>query len=291
MKVGFVGLGAMGGAMAANLLKGVQALTVYNRTQEKAEPLVARGAVLARTPAEAARGDIVISMLADDAAVQAVVFGGEGLLAALPPGAIHISMSTISFALAERLATARQDSTSSRHQCSVDPRRRQRPSYSSSPRGSRSGFRVPATFRQRTFVIAAEAPKATLVKLSGNFLIASVIECLGEAFALTSKAGIDREAYLEILTNTLFGSPVYKTYGELIARERYTAAGFKVGLGYKDIHLALDAAETLAAPMPVASFIHDRFLAPIASGAGDLDWSALAGLAERDAGRNSPMSA
>ena len=106
MKVGFVGLGAMGGAMAANLLKGVQALTVYNRTQEKAEPLVARGAVLARTPAEAARGDIVISMLADDAAVQAVVFGGEGLLAALPPGAIHISMSTISFALAERLATA-----------------------------------------------------------------------------------------------------------------------------------------------------------------------------------------
>jgi 3-hydroxyisobutyrate dehydrogenase-like beta-hydroxyacid dehydrogenase len=108
--------------------------------------------------------------------------------------------------------------------------------------------------------------------------------------ALTSKAGIDREAYLEILTNTLFGAPVYKTYGELIAKERYTPAGFNVGLGYKDTHLALEAAETLTAPMPVASFIHDRFLSLIASGGGDLDWSALATLAERDAGRNSTMS-
>ena len=106
MKVGFIGLGGMGSAMAANLLKGVHALTVYNRTREKAEPLIARGAVLAKSPAEAARGDIVISMLADDAAVEAVVFGDEGLLAALRPGAIHISMSTVSLVLAERLATA-----------------------------------------------------------------------------------------------------------------------------------------------------------------------------------------
>ena len=296
MKVGFIGLGAMGGAMVANLLKGVQSLTVYNRTPEKAEPLVARGAILANTPAEAARGDIVISMLADDPAVEAVVFADEGLLGALPPGAIHISMSTISLALAERLATAHRQA--SQHFVSA-------PVFGRPEAAAAAKLFIVAAgeaeavsacqplfdlLGQRTFFIAAEAPKANLVKLSGNFLIASVIECLGEAFALTSKAGIDRGTYLEILTNTLFGAPVYKTYGELIAKERYTPAGFKVGLGYKDIHLALDAAETLAAPMPIASLIRDRFLSLIASGAEDLDWSALATLAERDAGRNSRIA-
>jgi 3-hydroxyisobutyrate dehydrogenase-like beta-hydroxyacid dehydrogenase len=162
-------------------------------------------------------------------------------------------MSTISFALAERLATAHRHA-------------RQR--FVSAPVFGRPEAAAAAELfiiaggeaeavstcqplfdllGQRTFVVAAEAPKANLVKLSGNFLIASVIESLGEAFALTSKAGIDRGVFLEILTNTLFGAPVYKTYGELIAKERYTPAGFNAGLGYKDIHLALDAAETLAA--------------------------------------------
>jgi len=209
MKVGFIGLGAMGGAMVANLLKGVQSLTAYNRTPEKAEPLVARGAILANTPAEAARGDIVISMLADDPAVEAVVFADEGLLGALPPGAIHISMSTISLALAERLATAHRQA--SQHFVSA-------PVFGRPEAAAAAKLFIVAAgeaeavsacqplfdlLGQRTFFIAAEAPKANLVKLSGNFPIASVIECLGEAFALTSKAGIDRGTYLEILTNTL----------------------------------------------------------------------------------------
>ena len=107
------------------------------------------------------------------------------------------------------------------------------------------------TLGQHTFVIADEPPKANLVKLSGNFLIAAVIETLGEAFALVSKAGIDRARYLDILTNTLFGAPVYKTYGEIIAEERYAPPGFKARLGFKDIHLALGAAEALQVPMPL----------------------------------------
>jgi 3-hydroxyisobutyrate dehydrogenase-like beta-hydroxyacid dehydrogenase len=145
---------------------------------------------------------------------------------------------------------------------------------------------------QHTFVIADEPPKANLVKLSGNFLIAAVIETLGEAFALVSKAGIDRARYLDILTNTLFGAPVYKTYGGIIAEERYASPpGFKARLGFKDIHLALGAAEALQVPMPVASLLRDRFLALLATGAGDLDWSALAALASRDAGESSLLAA
>jgi 3-hydroxyisobutyrate dehydrogenase-like beta-hydroxyacid dehydrogenase len=144
---------------------------------------------------------------------------------------------------------------------------------------------------QRTFIIADEPPKANLVKLSGNFLIAAVIETLGEAFALVGKAGIDRARYLDILTNTLFGAPVYKTYGGIIAEERYAPPGFRARLGFKDIHLALEAARALMVPMPVASLLRDRFLMLIATGSGDFDWSALAALAARDAGEPSPLFA
>jgi 3-hydroxyisobutyrate dehydrogenase-like beta-hydroxyacid dehydrogenase len=182
MKVGFIGLGNMGSGMAANLLKAGHALTVYNRTPAKAEALVAKGATLAKTPGEAARGDVVITMLADDAAVEGVVFGADGVLAGLQPGSIHISMSTISVALAERLASAHQAAGQRFVAAPVFGR----------PEAAVAGklFIVAAgeaktvqecqplfeALGQRTFVIAAEPAKANLVKLSGNFLIAAVIE-------------------------------------------------------------------------------------------------------------------
>ena len=298
MQVGFIGLGNMGSGMAANLLKAGHALTVYNRTPAKAEALVVEGATLAKTPREAARGDVIITMLADDAAVESVAFGPDGVLAGLKTLSIHISMSTISVALAERLASAHQ---AARQRFVAAP-------VFGRPEAAAAGklFIVAAgepktvqacqplfkALGQHTFVIADEPPKATLVKLSGNFLIAAVIETLGEAFALVSKAGIDRARYLDILTNTLFGAPVYKTYGGIIAEEHYASPpGFKARLGFKDIHLALGAAEALQVPMPVASLLRDRFLALLATGAGDLDWSALAALASRDAGEPSSLFA
>jgi 3-hydroxyisobutyrate dehydrogenase-like beta-hydroxyacid dehydrogenase len=297
MQVGFIGLGSMGRGMAANLLKAGHALVVYNRTSAKAEALVAEGATIAKTPREAARGDVVITMLADDAAVESVVVGTDGVLAGLKTLSIHISMSTISVALAERLASAHQAAGQRFVAAPVFGR----------PEAAAAGklFIVaggePKTVQacqplfealgQRTFVIADEPPKANLVKLSGNYLIAAVIETLGEAFALVGKAGIDRTQYLDILTNTLFGAPVYKTYGGIIAEERYAPPGFKARLGLKDIHLALAAAENLQVPMPVASLLRDRFLTLLATGAGDLDWSALAALAGRDAGEPSLHSA
>ncbi len=290
MQVGFIGLGNMGSAMAANLLAAGHALTVHNRTLAKAQALVAKGARLARAPGDAARGDVVITMLADDHALEHVVFGEHGLLAALAPGAIHLSMSTISMALAERLNAAHREKGQELISAPVFGR----------PEAAAAAklFIVAAgkpelvatcaplfdVLGQRHFVIGERAPMANLVKITGNFLIASVIEGLSEGIALVSKAGIDPARFVDILTNTLFGAPVYKTYGALIAEERFQPAGFKAELGNKDVRLALSAAEELKVPMPLASLIADRFLTLIASGGAALDWSALVLVAKRDAG-------
>jgi 3-hydroxyisobutyrate dehydrogenase-like beta-hydroxyacid dehydrogenase len=141
---------------------------------------------------------------------------------------------------------------------------------------------------QRTFVVADEPKTANLIKLSGNFLITSVIESLGEAMALVGKAGVDKQQYLDILTSTLFGAPIYKTYGALIAGEQFEPAGFAASLGQKDIRLVLSAAEELRVPMPVASLIRDRFLTLLARGGADLDWSAIGALAAWEAGAADP---
>ena len=292
MQVGFVGLGLMGSGMAANLSAAGHALTVYNRSPAKTESLVSKGAQLAKTPGDAARGQVVITMLANDPALEQIVFGESGILQALAPGAIHLSMSTISVALAERLAAAHRE----KGQEFVSAPVFGRPDLAATGKLFVIAGGKPATIAackplldvlgQRTFEISDQAPKANLVKLSGNFLIASVIEALGEAIALVSKAGIGRAHYIDLLTATLFGAPVYKTYGGLIVEERYHPAGFKAELGYKDVQLALSAAKDLQVPMPMASLISDRFLTLIAGGGGALDWSALGLLAKRDAGES-----
>jgi 3-hydroxyisobutyrate dehydrogenase-like beta-hydroxyacid dehydrogenase len=144
---------------------------------------------------------------------------------------------------------------------------------------------------QRTFVVSDQPEAANIVKLSGNFLIASVIESLGEAMALVARAGVDKHEYLAILTSTLFDAPVYRTYGGLIADQEFSPAGFAAPLGLKDIRLVLDASEALQAPLPIAGLLRDRFLTLIANGGADLDWSAIATLSDRDAGVGSDDSA
>jgi 3-hydroxyisobutyrate dehydrogenase-like beta-hydroxyacid dehydrogenase len=296
MQIGFIGIGHMGSGMAANILAAGHSLVVYNRSPEKAGPLLRKGARRAKTPAEAAAGEIVVTMLADDHAVEAVVFGADGILQALPEGGIHLSMSTIGVALAERLAAAHRDKGQELVSAPVFGR----PDAAAAAKlfivvaGKKEALarcrEVLDILGQRSFIVSHEASKANLVKLSGNFLIASVIEALGEAVALVSKAGLDRAQYIDILTSTLFGAPVYKTYGGLIAEERYRPAGFKAELGYKDVQLALGAAKDLKVPMPLASLISDRFLALISAGGAGLDWSALALLAKRDAGEQANLA-
>src|SRR5512147_2140570 len=237
MKVGFIGLGHMGAGMAANLLKAGHQLTVYNRTPAKVEPLVAQSAKAATGIADACRGDAVITMLANDEALEGVVFGDAGVIASLPAGAIHISSSTISVALAERLAVAHAEA----RQRFVAAPVFGRPSAAAAgqlfviaagePAAVSAAAPLFDAIGQKTFVISDTPQAANLVKLSGNFLIAAVMESLGEALALVGKAGIDRRRYLDILTSTLFGAPVYSTYGDLIAEGAFEPAGFAAHLG------------------------------------------------------------
>jgi 3-hydroxyisobutyrate dehydrogenase-like beta-hydroxyacid dehydrogenase len=290
MKVGFIGLGRMGAGMAANLLKAGHEVTVYNRTPAKGEALVAQGAKAAASVSDACRGDAVMTMLANDDAVESVVFSDGGIIDSLPAGMIHISSSTISVALSERLEAAhakagqrfvaapvfgRPDAAAAR-QLAV--------AAAGAPDAVKAVAPLLDAIGKSTFV-ASETPKiANLVKLSGNFLIASVIESLGEAMALVGKAGVDRRQYLNFLTSTLFDLPVYKTYGGLIADGKFEPAGFAAPLGHKDIRLALAAAEDLRVPMPLASLLNNRFLTLLANGGDNLDWSAIGRLAAKDAG-------
>ncbi len=290
-KIGFIGLGRMGAGMAGNLVKAGHEVTVYNRSAGKAEALVALGAKLAGSAAEATGGqEFVVTMLADDKAVAAIAFG-EGIVTALPAGAVHISCSTISVELSEKLAAAH---------AAADQKYVAAPVFGRPDAAAAAKLNVVAAgaaevlaacapvfeaIGQRTFVMGERPAAANLVKLSGNFLIASVIEALGEAMALVAKAGVDKHAYLDMLTSTLFSAPVYKTYGGLIADETFEPAGFAAVLGLKDVRLGLAAADELRVPMPFASLLHDRFLTLVATGAGEQDWAALGGLAARQSGQ------
>ena len=291
MKVAFIGLGNMGSRMARHLLGAGHDVTLWNRTLSKAEELRSQGAKVAKSPGESAKdAEAVITMLADDSAVESAVLHPGGALESLPPGAAHISMSTISVPLSRKLAEEHARRGQKYIAAPVFGR----------PEAAEAGklFIVAAgdkdaverhrplleALGQRVFVMGDKPEMANVVKLSGNFLIASVIESLGEAIALTRKYGIDPHQYVEFLTNSLFAAPVYKTYGNLIADEKYQPAGFKMRLGLKDMKLALAAAESADAPLPVASMIRDHMLTAIARGMEDMDWSATAKLAAENAG-------
>ncbi len=290
MKVGFIGLGRMGAGMAANLLQAGHEVTVYNRTPEKIAPLAAQGAKAANEVADACHGDAAVTMLANDEALSAVAFGEGGIIASLPAGAIHISCSTIGVALSEKLATAH---------AAAGQRYVAAPVFGRPEAAAKRLLFIVAAgeddaigaaqplfdaMGQKTFRISNTPKDANLVKLSGNFLIAAVIEALGEAMALVEKAGIDKRQYLDLLTSTLFNAPVYKTYGALIADRAFEPAGFAAPLGQKDIRLVLAAAEDLRVPLPLASLLRDRFLTLLAQDGGGLDWSAIGALAAKDAG-------
>jgi 3-hydroxyisobutyrate dehydrogenase-like beta-hydroxyacid dehydrogenase len=290
MNVGFLGLGRMGSGMAANLLAAGHAVTIYNRTAGKAESLVARGATLATQVADACQGDAVLTMLADDAALEGIVFGDRGVLASLRPGALHIGMSTISVAMSERLTDAHARAGQRYVAAPVFGRPEAAAAAklfivaAGAPDAVTDCQPLFAALGQKTFVVHEQPQAANLIKLSGNFLLAAAIEALGEAIALVAKAGIDRRQYVDLLTTTLFTAPAYKAYGGMIADNRYTPAGFTAPLGYKDIRLTLTAADSLRVPMPLASLLRDRFLALLAQGGDALDWSAIAHLAAQDAG-------
>jgi 3-hydroxyisobutyrate dehydrogenase-like beta-hydroxyacid dehydrogenase len=290
MKLGFIGLGHMGAAMAANLIKAGHEVSVFNRSPGKSGALVKLGAHEAANLAGVCGGDVVITMLADDNAVLDITFGEGGLVAQLPKGAIHLSMSTISIALSKRLYQAHAQAGHHYVAAPVFGR----PDMAAAAKLFIVAAGEPAAvdackplfdaLGQKTSTIGVEPSAANLVKLTANFLQASVIESLGEAIALIGKAGINRRDYVNLLTSTIFTAPAYKIFGPLIADGTFEPAAFAAPLGYKDIRLALAAAESLRVPMPLASLLHDRFLRLFAQGGEKLDWSAIGGLATQDAG-------
>jgi 3-hydroxyisobutyrate dehydrogenase-like beta-hydroxyacid dehydrogenase len=290
MKVGLIGLGQMGSGMARSLLKAGHDLAVYNRTPGKTAALVELGARAETTVAKVCTGEAIITMLANDQAVEDVVFGSGGILASLGKGATHISSSTISVALSERLAAAHQDAGQHYLAAPVFGR----PEAAANAKlfvvvGGAADIIDSCTplfqaIGQKTFNMSERPAAANLVKLSGNFLIAAVIESLGEALALIGKGGLDPQQYLDMLTSTLFDAPVYKTYGRLIVDNKFQPAGFAALLGQKDIRLTLAAADELRVPLPLASLLRDRFLTLLAGGGEHLDWSAIGRLPARDSG-------
>jgi 3-hydroxyisobutyrate dehydrogenase-like beta-hydroxyacid dehydrogenase len=290
MEVGIIGLGHMGSGIAKSLVRAGHRVTAYNRTRSRVDALVTEGVSVAVTPADACRGDAVLSMLADDAAVESVVFGSSGILSALPKGGLHVSLSTISVSLSDRLATVHANAGQQFVAAPVFGR----------PDAAEAGKLLvvaagpPASVDRCKPLFEAMGPKilvigekpslANVVKLSGNFLIASVLESLSEAVAFARKSGVDPAALLDFLTSTLFNAPVYKNYGNAIVEGRFEPAGFAASLGLKDLRLVLQAAEAQSVPMPVASVIRDRLITAIARGNQHSDWSVLGRIAAEDAG-------
>lgn len=290
MDIGLIGAGPMGSGMARTLLRAGHKVTVYNRTRQKAEALAADGATIADSAAEAASCGIVITMLANDDAVENTVFGADGVLAGLKRGGIHLSSSTISVDLSKRLAEAHQGLG----QGFVAAPVLGRPPAAEAGQlfvmaGGDAGLidrvrPVLTDLGQKLFIAGTEPFQANLMKLCCNFLIFSTIEQLGEVFALGAKGGLEKQTIFEVLTESFFTAPVHKNYGRIIVDQAYDQPGANLGLAAKDNRLFLAAGEELAVPLPFASILRDRFLASEANGDADRDFCVIAERAAKDAG-------
>jgi 3-hydroxyisobutyrate dehydrogenase-like beta-hydroxyacid dehydrogenase len=291
VKIGFVGLGSMGSPMALNLVFAGHSVTVYNRTRSRADELVESGVQVAVTPREAAReAEVLVTMLSDDSALEAVMFGEDGALDGLRPGMTHVSMSTISVALSRRLAQAHEAAGQAYVAAPVFGR----------PEAAEGGklLIVAAGLADAiancrpifnavghgVIEVGEDVAVANVIKLAGNFLLASAIEAIGEAFALVRKYGVDPNDFLDIVNERLIRSPIYEKYGKIIIEERYEPAGFKLSLGFKDVRLALAAAEEVNVPLPLANLLRDHFASAVDRGWENIDWAGLGRVCAEDAG-------
>jgi 3-hydroxyisobutyrate dehydrogenase-like beta-hydroxyacid dehydrogenase len=278
----------MGAAIAASLLRASHEVAVWNRSPDKAALLLQLGAVSAATPRELAAGrEVVFTMLADDAALRAVVAGDNGLLAGLSPGAIHVSMSTIGVATADEIASFHQ----LRGQHFISAPVFGRPQAAAEAKlfvvaaGNAADLQrvrpLLEAVGQKLFIVGETPSAANLVKLCGNFMILAAIESLGEAMALADKRGVAKSKLLEVLTGTLFDAPVYRTYGAILIEERFRPAGFAAPLGLKDMRLAAAEAQHARLPMPVLNVLQEQLLRTIDREGADIDWSGIALTAAR----------
>jgi len=294
MKVAVIGLGGMGSPIAANLISAGHVVTVYNRTQSKAEPLVKQGAILANKISEAATGDVVITMLSNDEALDQVVFGSqendEKLLSCQGSETIHISMSTVSVKLIRHISTE----SAKLGKRFISSTVMGRPDVAKNgelvvmPAGDSALIErcqsVFSAIGKSVHIVGKQPEQANLVKLTCNFMLSSMIETFAESFALIRKNGIDQNIFLEIIAGDFFQSPIYKKYGKIIADSQFDTGAFTVSLQEKDTRLALEAAMESKVPMPLCAAIENAFLSAIGRGKGDLDPCALAAIAAENSG-------
>lgn len=278
MKVGFVGLGHMGRAMAGRLLDSGHALTVYNRSRAAAEPFEAQGARVAGDPRGALDGEVVITMLADDGAIEAVWIA-PGLIESMPRSCIHLNMATVSLKMARRLADLHRAAGAAYVSAPVFGR----PAVAAKGQldivaaGDSSAIArcrpLFAALGARCTFVGTEPHLANVVKIARNFLLATLVESLGEALALARKSGVDPAAFLEVITSTSFDTR-YRDYGRKMVAKDF-AATFPLSGGLKDVELALAAAADAGVPLPTGELLRKQHLEAIARGFGDQDWAAL----------------
>lgn len=289
MEIGFIGLGKMGKAIAGRLISAGHKVRLWNRSPEPVKELVAKGAQAAAKPADAAKAEFLVTMLANDAAIRSVIVD-QGVLEAAAAGLIHINLATVSVALAKEFAELHRKRNIGYIAAPVFGRPEVAAEgklnvvVAGDPASIARAQPVLSAIGQKTWPVGDRPERANAVKVAGNFMIASAIETMGEAVALTRAHGIPAADFLDILTNTLFAAPAYKGYGAMIAAERYRPAGFENTLALKDIRLALAAAEAYSVPMPFASILRDNLMEAIATGGAEDDWASLAKLAARRAG-------
>jgi 3-hydroxyisobutyrate dehydrogenase-like beta-hydroxyacid dehydrogenase len=290
MDVGFVGLGNMGSALATRLLQAGHRLTVWNRTPAAADALVAQGAERAADPAAAFQGEAVLTMLSDDAAVRAVVLDG-GVLERASRGLVHVVCSTLSVGFVQQLVEAHRRAGLAYVAAPVMGR----PDAVRAGKANLLAAGAPEAVArvrplldalgQKTWPIAERPDQANVAKLAMNFSLASVIEVMGEAFALARAHDLDPARLYEVMTGTLFDAAAFRTYGPIILERRFSPAGFALRLGLKDVREALAAGEMAGAPLPFASVVRDNFVDAMGHGDADKDWAALAQVSARRAGQ------
>ena len=288
MKVGFIGLGAMGSAMASNLIKAGHEVTVWNRSPGPTEPLASLGAKVVKTADRAAQGEVLFSMLANDQAVRSVFVEGR-LLDGMDQGTVHVNHATISVALAREMA----EEHSQRGLDYVAAPVFGRPDVAAAGKLNILVAGKPHVIERvrplldvmgsRIWPLGESPERANVVKIAGNFMIGAAIESMAEASALTRAHGVSAADFLEVMTNSLFATPAYQGYAKLIAESRYTPAGFALPLGYKDIGLALAAADAMRVPLPLAGVLRDSLLEALSTGDEDVDWAIMAQVAARRA--------
>ncbi|MFT4042174.1 MAG: NAD(P)-dependent oxidoreductase [Gordonia sp. (in: high G+C Gram-positive bacteria)] len=279
--VAVIGLGAMGAPIARNLVAAGHEVTVWNRSTEPTEQLLAAGASRAESVADALRAGVVFSVLSNDAAV-AEVFLDSGILADAPAGTIHVNVATVSTALARRAADEH-----AAHGVGYLAA----PVFGRAPVAEAGNLNVLAAgnpalidrvqpffdvIGSRTWRLGERPEQANIVKILGNYLIASAIQSLGEVVSLAEQTGVDAEHLVDLLTSTLFPGQVYASYGALIAERRYQPAGFTTALGRKDLHLALDAAAEHNITLPVGELLRGVFDQALRDGFRDHDWASIA---------------